>query len=35
MAARNCKAEKDFPLPEIRGYIYCSSTRKVNILILK
>jgi hypothetical protein len=35
MAARKCEAEKDFPSPEIRGYIYCSSMRKVNILIPK
>ena len=35
MAARNCGDEKDIPSPEIRGYIYCSSTGKVNILIPK
>jgi len=30
MAAKNYGAEKDIPSPEIGGYIYCSSTRKVN-----
>jgi hypothetical protein len=35
MAAENYGVEKDIPSPETRGYSYCSSTRKVNILTHK